>query len=96
MKITHLTSAHPRHDIRIFVKECASLAAAGHEVTLIVADGQGEEINRGVRFHDVGPKTGGRLARDDRHRQARVSGGAEAAPGRGPLPRPELIPPRCA
>lgn len=63
MKIAHLTSAHPRHDIRIFVKECASLAAAGHEVTLIVADGQGEEINRGVRFHDVGPKTGGRLAR---------------------------------
>jgi glycosyltransferase involved in cell wall biosynthesis len=63
MKIAHLTSAHPRHDIRIFVKECSSLAAAGHEVTLIVADGLGEEICNGVRIHDVGPKTGGRFAR---------------------------------
>lgn len=63
MKIAHLTSAHPRHDIRIFVKECASLAAAGHDVTLIVADGLGEEISRGVRIHDVGAKTGGRLSR---------------------------------
>jgi hypothetical protein len=32
-------------------------------VTLIVADGLGEEIRNGVRFHDVGPKTGGRFAR---------------------------------
>ena len=63
MKVAHLTSAHPRHDIRIFVKECTTLAAAGHEVTLIVADGLGEEIRNGVRFHDVGPKTGGRFAR---------------------------------
>lgn len=63
MKIAHLTSAHPRHDIRIFVKECASLAAAGHEVHLIVADGLGDEINRDVRLHDVGPKSGGRFSR---------------------------------
>lgn len=63
MKIAHLTSAHPRHDIRIFVKECASLAAAGHDVSLIVADGQGEEITHGVRIRDVGAKTGGRMSR---------------------------------
>ena len=63
MKVAHLTSAHPRHDIRIFVKECSTLAAAGHEVTLIVADGLGEEIRNGVRFHDVGPKRGGRFSR---------------------------------
>ncbi|WP_028536106.1 glycosyltransferase family 4 protein [Paludibacterium yongneupense] len=63
MKIVHLTSAHPRHDIRIFVKECRSLAAAGHDVTLIVADGLGEEIRDGVRIHDVGAKRGGRLSR---------------------------------
>ncbi|WP_024301263.1 glycosyltransferase family 4 protein [Pseudogulbenkiania sp. MAI-1] len=63
MRVCHLTSAHPRYDIRIFVKECATLARAGHDVTLIVADGQGEEIRDGVRIHDVGPKTGGRLSR---------------------------------
>jgi hypothetical protein len=63
MKIVHLTSAHPRHDIRIFVKECCSLAAAGHEVTLVVADGRGEEIRDGVRIHDVGARRGGRLSR---------------------------------
>ncbi|MGL6072458.1 glycosyltransferase family 4 protein [Craterilacuibacter sp.] len=63
MKIVHLTSAHPRHDIRIFVKECATLADAGFDVTLVVADGLGEEIKSGVRIHDVGAKSGGRLAR---------------------------------
>ena len=63
MKITHLTSVHPRHDIRIFVKECVTLAAAGHEVTLLVADGQGDEAIRGVRIHDVGAQATGRFMR---------------------------------
>lgn len=63
MKIAHLTSAHPRHDIRIFVKECCTLARAGHDVTLVVADGLGDEIRNGVRIHDVGARTGGRLRR---------------------------------
>jgi hypothetical protein len=31
--IVHLTSAHPRHDTRIFVKQCRSLAKHGYEVT---------------------------------------------------------------
>lgn len=63
MRIVHLTSAHPRHDIRIFIKECGSLAAQGHEVSLVVADGLGEEIRCGVRIHDVGARSGGRLSR---------------------------------
>ncbi|BEV72267.1 MULTISPECIES: glycosyltransferase family 4 protein [unclassified Paludibacterium] len=63
MRIAHLTSAHPRHDIRIFIKECGTLARGGHEVSLIVADGLGEEVRDGVRIHDVGARTGGRLAR---------------------------------
>jgi glycosyltransferase involved in cell wall biosynthesis len=60
--IVHLTSAHPRYDTRIFVKQCRSLAARGHEVTLVVADGLGEERADGVRIVDVG-RLGGRVNR---------------------------------
>lgn len=58
MKIAHLTSAHPRDDIRIFTKECRSLAAAGHELMLVVADGLGPEVRDGVRILDVGRARG--------------------------------------
>jgi len=49
-KICHLTSAHSRYDTRIFYKECSSLANAGYEVTLLVAENQGSqsEIKNGV------------------------------------------------
>ncbi|TCP10736.1 hypothetical protein EV683_11914 [Crenobacter luteus] len=63
MNILHLTSAHPRHDIRVFIKECQSLAAAGFSVGLVVADGRGDETRGGVRLYDVGPKAGGRFSR---------------------------------
>ena len=53
-RIVHLTSAHPRYDTRIFIKQCRTLAAHGHEVTLIVADGRGDEIRDGVRIVDAG------------------------------------------
>lgn len=62
-KITHLTSAHPRYDTRIFIKMCSSLAAHGYDVSLIVADGKGDEVKNGVSIFDVGAKTGGRLSR---------------------------------
>ena len=52
--IVHLTSAHPRYDTRIFVKQCHSLAALGHAVTLVVADGLGDERVDGVQVIDVG------------------------------------------
>lgn len=52
--IAHLTSAHPRGDTRIFLKECQSLAMAGYTVYLIVGDGQGDEFRNGVSILDVG------------------------------------------
>ena len=54
MRITHLTSVHPRNDTRIFYKMCQSLVAHGHQVTLIVADGKGDMVCNGVSIIDVG------------------------------------------
>ena len=61
-RVAHLTSAHPRDDIRVFLKECRSLALHGHEVVLVVADGRGEEVCNGVTIADVG-RSAGRLGR---------------------------------
>lgn len=58
LRITHLTSAHPRGDVRVYHKMCRTLAAAGHEVSLIVADGLGDDVMDGVRVFDVGAPTG--------------------------------------
>lgn len=61
-KIAHLTSVHSRFDTRIFLKQCRSLAKAGHDVTLVVADGLGDAEREGVRILDAG-KPNGRLDR---------------------------------
>lgn len=53
-RVAHLTSAHPRYDTRIFLKQCRSLASAGYEVFLVVADGLGDEVREGVFIVDVG------------------------------------------
>ena len=63
IKITHLTSAHPRYDTRIFLKECSSLAKiSNYQVNLIVADSNGDEIKNDVHIYDVG-KLNGRINR---------------------------------
>ena len=53
LKIVHLTSAHPRFDTRIFVKQCISLSKK-YETYLIVADGKGNEVKDRVNILDVG------------------------------------------
>lgn len=64
MKIAHITSVHPRYDSRIFIKECVALSLAGYDITLIVADGRGDEIKAGVKICDVGRiKNSGRFIR---------------------------------
>jgi len=63
IKITHLTSAHVRYDIRIFIKECCSLAKIkNYEVNLIVADNKGDEVKNNVNIIDIG-KLQGRMNR---------------------------------
>jgi glycosyltransferase involved in cell wall biosynthesis len=64
IKVTHLTSAHGRYDTRIFLKICSSLAAnPKYKVSLVVADGQGEENKNNINILDVGSKIGSRISR---------------------------------
>ncbi|WP_043906118.1 glycosyltransferase family 4 protein [Parageobacillus genomosp. 1] len=62
MKVCHLTSVHPGEDIRIFVKECQSLARAGHDVTLIVAN-EPSRVVHNVRIVGVSAPARTRISR---------------------------------
>lgn len=52
MKICHLTSVHPYNDIRISIKECASLFNDGYEVHLIAPNTQDKEF-KGIKVHGM-------------------------------------------
>lgn len=58
MKCLHIATLHPRHDSRILSKECVSLSEVGHEVSLLVADGSGDEQVGRVAIVDMGLPTG--------------------------------------
>lgn len=60
-KVCHFTSVHNTDDVRIFRKECTSLAQAGYDVYL-VGRGENREEN-GVHVIGVGQPSGGRLSR---------------------------------
>ncbi|MGE0763272.1 MAG: glycosyltransferase family 4 protein [Bdellovibrionales bacterium] len=63
-RIVHGTSAHPRYDVRIFLKQCRSVSASKEfDTHLVVADGLGDEIRDNVKIHDVGRYGRGRAAR---------------------------------
>nr|WP_315397255.1 glycosyltransferase family 4 protein [uncultured Duganella sp.] len=66
MKICHFSSVHPGLDIRIYRKQCVSLARAGFDVHLVIgADAAqvAEAAGAGVTVHPLAPATGGRLRR---------------------------------
>lgn len=60
-RIVHISTAHPAFDVRIFHKECASLAQARFDVHLIVR-AERKEIASGVTIHPL-PVRRSRLAR---------------------------------
>ncbi len=61
MKIVHMTTVHDPFDIRIFYKQCRSLARMGHSVTLIAAHDR-DELVEGVTIKAL-PAVKGRLRR---------------------------------
>jgi len=62
IRICHVTTVHPRTDVRIFYKECTSLAKE-FDVYLIVADGLGNEISNNVNIIDIGLRQNSRIKR---------------------------------
>ena len=54
IKVCHLSSAHHRFDTRIFYKQCQSLASDNRLVSLVIADGLGNEIKDDISIFDVG------------------------------------------
>ena len=90
--IVHLTTVHPRDDIRIFRKECVSLSQAGYEVVQIVGDGQGDAQVQGVRILDLGPRPAGRLARMREQPAKALAAVRRCRPALVHLHDPELLP----
>lgn len=62
IKVCHFSSAHPNDDVRIFLKECSTLAEAGFEVYLVTANGVEETVN-GVRKVTASVPPTGRFSR---------------------------------
>lgn len=61
IKVCHMTTAHKNSDVRIFHKECVSLAKNGYDVRL-VAEGK-SETRQGVQIVGMGDAPSSRLRR---------------------------------
>lgn len=92
VRVVHVTTVHPRDDIRIFRKQCVSLARAGYEVLQVVGDGQGEALVDGVHIVDIGARPAGRLARMRRQPRAALAAVRALQPQLVHLHDPELLP----
>lgn len=55
MRVCHFSSVHRDADIRIYHKECGSLAARGHEVHLVISASQSYQGANGVYVHALEP-----------------------------------------
>lgn len=61
-RVCHMTSVHPWDDVRIFHKECRSLAGAGFDVHLVACGPEPRQLD-GVTVHSVLRSKSGRLGR---------------------------------
>ncbi|MDD2981790.1 MAG: glycosyltransferase family 4 protein [Crocinitomicaceae bacterium] len=62
IRVCHFTSAHPSDDVRIFHKECVSLAKAGYGVFLVAAN-TNERFEKGVQIINASSTATGRFSR---------------------------------
>lgn len=62
VRVCHITSVHPATDVRIFIKECRSLAEVGYSVSLIAPGAKCEKKDR-VRIIGISATKGGRFFR---------------------------------
>lgn len=61
--VCHITSTHKRYDVRVFWKECVSLAKKGYSVTLLVNDINSDEYLEGVNIVSTGHQSKNRVER---------------------------------
>ncbi|WP_022701165.1 glycosyltransferase family 4 protein [Oceanicaulis alexandrii] len=93
--IIHFTTVHPRTDVRIRVKEVATLARVwSGNVALYVQDGKGDdtEASDGVIVHDTGAPESGRLRRMTRGAFRMYNAVRRARPRIAHFHDPELLP----
>jgi glycosyltransferase involved in cell wall biosynthesis len=92
-KVCHLTSVHTIEDVRIFIKECSSLAANGFDVTLIACgDSSYEDIKNGVKRINLNIPVKNRLRRMIRRPKALYSKALQINADIYQFHDPELIP----
>ena len=73
IRVCHFSSVHPWSDIRVFHKECVSLAASGMDVTLIAVGANNDEfMEHGVKVVAMNNTFRGRLNRATKFAQAVV------------------------
>lgn len=93
MKIAHLTSVHPIDDVRIFAKQCTSLAANGFDVTLIACgDTEFEDTKNGVKRISLKVPVKSRLQRMRKRSKAVLKKALEIDANFYHFHDPELIP----
>lgn len=89
-KVCHMTSVHAPEDVRIFQKECTSLAKAGYDVYLVEHGGSYEK--NGLHIVGVGDLPRGRLKRMTRGAKAVYEKALSIDADIYHLHDPELIP----
>lgn len=92
-KICHVTTVHPsRYDVRIYEKECSSLATEGFDVTLIVNDSLPNEENNRVKILSINKKPKNRFDRVKRIADCALKKALEVDADIYHIHDPELLP----